>query len=285
MIEKREEIQTQCIKFLFLLFGKECTARPMENRQPSILLMLVVVVAIVQKRVYGQTSRITDSAQASTITSPPSPSRDLPSFPNSETCGFLKDDSPVSCDAGLTCTLQNTSRVVVGPVRYAGCCADEEQCTIFTTCYPSEDRRMGLGDTQALVCTGFRSRCRTYLWESRYATGYACASSQSIKYVDWLPSSTSSSSDNTLSTTTSVTGPPIGTATGGGPNNSDGGDSLGNPGPLTLGAKIGLGVGAGSVVVLGGVLGWCLCLKRRTGRRRAPGPIMTAVEEKPVWQT
>ncbi|KAM7214246.1 hypothetical protein V8F06_010363 [Rhypophila decipiens] len=258
----------------------------MAKRQPSILLMLVAVVAMVQKGVYGQTSGITDSVQASTITSPPSPSRNLPSFPNSETCGFLKDDSPVFCDAGFTCTMESTYRVVVGPVRYAACCADEEQCNIFTTCYRSEDQRMGLGDTQALVCTGSRSRCRTYFWESKYATAYACASSEMTDVVDWVPSSTSSSSSTQLPTTRSVTRPATSTPTMGDPNNNDGGDSLGNPGPLTLGAKIGLGVGAGSVAVLGGVLGWFLCFrKRRAGRRRAPGPIMTAVEEKPVWQT
>ncbi|KAM7210002.1 hypothetical protein V8F06_014614 [Rhypophila decipiens] len=254
----------------------------MAKRQPSILLMLVVVVAIVQNGVYGQTSGTTDSAQALTITSPPSPSRNLPSFPNSETCGFLKDDSPVSCDAGFTCTMQSTYRVLGGLRRYAGCCADGEQCTISTTCYPSEDRRMGLGDTQALVCTGSRSRCRTYFWESKYATAYACASSETTYVVDWVPSSTSSSSSTQLPSTTSVTEPPASSSTMGGPPKGD----IGNPGPLTLGAKIGLGVGAGSLAVLGSVLGWYLCCKkRRTRRRRAPGPIMTAVEEKPVWQT
>ncbi|KAK4208406.1 hypothetical protein QBC37DRAFT_405337 [Rhypophila decipiens] len=212
----------------------------MAQRQPSILLMLVVVLAIVQKGVYGQTSRIADSAQAPTITSPPSPSRNLPSFPNSETCGFLK----LFCDAGFTCTMESTYRVVVGPVRYAACCADEEQCNIFTTCYRSEDQRMGLGDTQALVCTGSRSRCRTYFWESKYATAYACASSEMTDVVDWVPSSTSSSSSTAFSTTRvgPVTILPSSTPTG------DSGDSLGNPGPLTLGAKIGLGVGAGTKI-------------------------------------
>ena len=181
---------------------------------------------------------------------------------------------PLACNDGATCefavTFQTGSPKTFG---HAGCCQPgTAPCTLFTTCFPSEQQGspQALSDPRALVCTGSFSQCWTYSWANQGLTSYVC-SSASGKDLVFVPSSSRTSYSATSSA--SVRPTPTQTGASGSPN----GDYSGG---LSQGAKIGIGVGFGLVgtILLSIVVLICrpVCRSRTRRRRGVIGEVNPA---------